>query len=110
MVLCAAPVSGASSKKPSCKKIRDAVWANKTLDQIMKEFDTDAETVMKCTQKSGKRKASAKAPSAKGEKASKGGSKATKSSGGSAGTKSKSTPSSRKSSMPRSGPWPKHVP
>ncbi len=60
----AAPLhAGSSQKKPapaSCKKIRDAVWANHTLDQIIAEFDTDAEHVMKCTQKQGKRRAAPK--------------------------------------------------
>ncbi len=92
-------LQGASRNKPSCKKIRDAVWAGKTLDQITAEFDTDAETVMKCTQKKGKRKAAPK-------KAKKGAAKSGKAASG-AGTpsteKAKSpASSSRKPSAPRS--------
>jgi hypothetical protein len=50
----------AKSTKPSCQKIRAAVWANRTLEQIMTEFDVDAAYVMKCTQKQGRRRAEKK--------------------------------------------------
>jgi hypothetical protein len=98
-----------SSDKPSCKKIRDAVWAGKTLEQVTAEFATDAQTVMKCTQKQGKRKA---APKSKKQKSTKGGSKSSKAQSGS-GTSSKSkgsSPSTRKPPAPRSGPLPAHLP
>jgi BRCT domain type II-containing protein len=40
--------------KTLCKKIKAAVWAGRTLDQIMAELDVDAKQVMKCTQQKGK--------------------------------------------------------
>jgi len=106
-VLCPVSLHAAAPPKPSCKKIRDAVWAGKTLEQITAEFDTDAETVMKCTQKKGKRKA---APKAKKQKGSSG--KSSKTSGGSTAStqKSKAAPSTRKSSAPHSGPLPPRLP
>jgi len=55
-----APPLGARSKKPSCKKITAAVWSGKTLDQVVKEFDTTPEYVLRCTQKRGRRKAESK--------------------------------------------------
>ncbi len=94
-IVCASwPVTlqAASSNKTSCKKIRDAVWAGKTLDQITAEFDTDAETVMKCTQKKGKRKAAPKAP----KKAKKGAAKSGKAASGAG------TPSTEKAKSPAS--------
>ena len=114
LVVCAAlPASlhAASSSKPSCKKIHDAVWAGKTLEQITAEFDTDAETVMKCTQKRGKRKA---APKSKTRQAAKSSAKSAQT-GGTSSTSSSDKPksssaSSRKPSAPRSGPWPSHLP
>lgn len=66
-VLQAAPPR-ASAQKVSCKKIREAVLANHTLDQIIAELDTDAEHVMKCTQKRGRRRAAPKAPAQKRSK------------------------------------------
>jgi len=53
------------TQKVCCKEISKAVLANHTLDQIMKEFDTDAASVMKCTQKRGKRRADKKSATKK---------------------------------------------
>jgi hypothetical protein len=101
----------ASSAKAQCKKIHDAVWAGKTLEQITAEFDTDAATVMKCTQKRGKRKA---APKAKKQKSTKGGSTSSKAqshTGTSSAEKSQSSsPSTRKPPPPRSGSVPPYLP
>jgi len=98
------PLHAASSTKPSCKKIHDAVWAGKTLEQITAEFDTDAATVMKCTQKRGKRKA---APKSKKQPSTKSGSKSSKaqtSAATSSTDKSQSSsPPTRNPSVPRSG-------
>ena len=92
----------ASPPKPPCKKIRDAVWAGRTLEQITKEFDTDAQTVMKCTQKQGRRKADPKT-SKKGTKT---GSKSGTGAGASSTGKPKVTQSAvRKPPPPRS--WPR---
>ena len=115
LVLCGLMSAGRCTqrrrRKPSCKKIHDAVWAGKTLEQITAEFDTDAATVMKCTQKRGKRKA---APKSKKQKATKSGSKSSKaqsSTGTSSTDKSQSSsPPTRKPSAPRSGPLPAHLP
>jgi hypothetical protein len=94
----------ASAPKPPCKKIRDAVWAGRTLEQIMKEFDTDALTVMKCTQKQGRRKADPKT-SKKGTKT---GSKSGAGAGASSmGKPNVTQPAVRKPPAPRSGPWPR---
>lgn len=103
-------VHAASSAKAQCKKIHDAVWAGKTLEQITAEFDTDAETVMKCTQKKGKRKA---APKSKKQKATKGGSTsstAQSNAGTSTGKSPSSSTATRNPSAPRSGPLPAHLP
>jgi hypothetical protein len=106
-----ATLHAAAPPKPSCKKIRDAVWAGRTLEQITAEFDTDADTVMKCTQKRGKRKAAPKAKTQKTQKTKKSAPKASKSTRAPATTKSKSSqPSTRKPGSPRSGPWPAHLP
>lgn len=97
----------ASKPKPPCKKIRDAVWAGRTLEQITKEFDTDAETVMKCTQKKGRRKADSKTQ----KKGTKTGSKS--GTGTSAGSTEKPKvvqPAVRKPPAPRTGPWPNRIP
>jgi hypothetical protein len=42
------------SKNALCKQIKAAIWAGRTLDQIMTEFDVDARQVMKCTEQKGK--------------------------------------------------------
>jgi len=45
----------------SCKRVRDAVWAGHTLDQLTAEFDTDAQHIMKCVQsRKGKKPVAAK--------------------------------------------------
>jgi len=107
--LCPTMLRASSSTKPSCKKIHDAVWAGKTLEQIMAEFDTDAETVMKCTQKKGKRKAK---PKGKKQSSSKSKSSKGDSSAGSSSTpkSTKSSPPKRKPSAPASGPRPAYLP
>jgi hypothetical protein len=53
----AAAGSQAQSQKALCKKIRAAITAGHTLDQIMGEFHTDAQQVTKCLQKRGRRRA-----------------------------------------------------
>lgn len=104
--LCSPSVHAASAPKPSCKKIRDAVWAGRTLEQVTAEFDTDAQTVMKCTQKQGKRKSGPKAKKQKNTT-----SKAAKGTNSSPKTSKSSGPSpKRKASAPRSGPLPAHLP
>jgi hypothetical protein len=112
LVLCAScptTLRAASSDKPSCKKIHDAVWAGKTLEQITAEFDTDAETVMKCTQKKGKRKAKPKSKKQKGSKSKS--SKGDSSTSASSTQQSKSSaPRVRKPSAPASGPRPAYLP
>ena len=54
----------AGTRKPhqlSCKRVRDAVWAGHTLDQLTTDFDTDAQHIMKCLQsQKGKKPAAAK--------------------------------------------------
>ena len=101
----------ASSTKAQCKKIHDAVWAGKTLEQITAEFDTDAETVMKCTQKRGKRKAAPKSTKQKSTKSGSTSSKAQNSTGASSAEKlQSSSPSTRNPSAPRSGSLPAHLP
>jgi hypothetical protein len=60
----ALPVQARKPKAP-CKQIREAVQAGRTLEQIIAEFHTDAQQVMKCTQKKGKRRKAAKEKSAK---------------------------------------------
>jgi len=52
------PALGAQSRgdKTLCKRIRQAVQAGRTLDQIMIDFEVDARRVMKCTQTKGKRR------------------------------------------------------
>jgi hypothetical protein len=57
------PASGGTSapQKLSCKRVRDAVWAGHTLDQLTTEFDTDAQHIMKCLQsRKGKKRAATK--------------------------------------------------
>ena len=111
LLLCASypsSLQATSPPKPPCKKIRDAVWAGRTLEQIMKEFDTDAQTVMKCTQKQGRRKADPKA-SKKGTKT---GSKSAAGAGAGASASSMgkpkvTQPKVRKPPAPRSGSWPR---
>jgi hypothetical protein len=51
-------VAMARSGRPPCDKIRAAVTAGRTIDQITKEFDTDAEQVTKCLQTRGRRRKS----------------------------------------------------
>ena len=104
---CPLPLLAASSSaNKMCKKIHDAIRAGHTIDQIMAELDTDAETVVKCTQKRGKRKAAPKQ-----KKAAKSSSKSGTTTSTSSGEKSKnSAPSSRKPSAPHSGPLPTHLP
>jgi hypothetical protein len=102
-------LQAASSSKPSCRKIRDAVWAGKTLEQITAEFDTDSKTVMKCTQQKGKRKAAPRTP----KKSTKGGAKSGKSPGaaGTSAEKTKSqSPTTHKPSAPRSSGRPAYQP
>ena len=99
-------LAASSSANKVCKKIHDAIRAGHTVDQIMAELDTDAETVVKCTQKRGKRKAAPKQ-----KKAAKSSSKSGATTRTSSAEKSKSSaPSSRKPSAPHSGPLPTHLP
>ena len=42
--------------KTLCKRIRQAVQAGRTLDQIMVDFEVDARRAMKCTQTKGKKR------------------------------------------------------
>ena len=66
MLASAMPLSaGTQPHKLSCKRVRDAVWAGHTLDQLTAEFDTDAQHIMKCLQ-SGKGKKPAAAKKGKG--------------------------------------------
>jgi len=46
--------AGARGDKTLCKKIKAAIWAGRTLDQITTDFEVDARQVMKCTQQKGK--------------------------------------------------------
>jgi len=52
------PALGAQSRgdKTLCKRIRQAVQAGRTLDQIMVDFEVDARRAMKCTQTKGKKR------------------------------------------------------
>jgi hypothetical protein len=62
-VLVGAMPASAGTRAPhklSCKRVRDAVWAGHTLDQLTAEFDTDAQHIMKCLQSKGKKRAAAK--------------------------------------------------
>jgi len=63
-VLASAMPLSAETRKPaqlSCKRVRDAVWAGHTLDQLTAEFDTDAQHIMKCVQsRKGKKPVAAK--------------------------------------------------
>jgi hypothetical protein len=103
-------LSAASASKPSCKKISDAVRAGKTLEQITAEFDTDAATVMKCTQKKGKRKPAAQSPKKSTPKSAKS-SKSQSSAGASSTEKAKSqAPAVGNSPLPRSGGRSAHQP
>ena len=109
LLLCAsspASLHAASAPKPPCKKIRDAVWAGRTLEQIMKEFDTDAQTVMKCTQKQGRRKADPKT-SKKGTTNKSGASAGAGASASSMGKPKVTQPKVRKPPAPRSSGWPR---
>ena len=59
------------SSKALCKKIREAVSAGRTMEQITAEFDTDAEHVTKCMQtRSRPRARSKKAKSSASKRAS----------------------------------------
>ena len=94
-------VYAAPSGKPPCKKIREAISAGKTLEQITAEFDTDTETVMKCTQQKGRRKAAPQAQKTK--KGAPKSSKAATGAGTSSTEKAKSpATSSAKPPVPRS--------
>jgi hypothetical protein len=108
-LLSAAPTR-ASASKPLCKKIRDAVGAGKTLEQITAEFDTDAATVMKCTQKKGKGKKGPRSP----KKATQKSTQSTKSpsrAGTSSTEKAKSqAPAAGQPPVPRSGGRSAHQP
>lgn len=53
----AAAGSPAQSQKALCKKVRAAIVAGRTLDQIAEELHADAQQVAKCTQKRGRRRA-----------------------------------------------------
>jgi hypothetical protein len=63
MLASAVPLS-AGTRAPrqlSCKRVREAVWAGHTLDQLTAEFDTDAQHIMKCVQsRKGKKPAAGK--------------------------------------------------
>ena len=48
--------AGSRKQKAPCKKIKEAVLANRTLEQIMADFQVDEQQVMKCMQKKGKRR------------------------------------------------------
>jgi len=99
----------ASSAKAQCKKIRDAVWAGKTIEQITAEFDTDPETVMKCTQKKGKRKKAPQSQKKSTQKSAK--SNKSQSSAGTSSAEAKSqAPSVSKPPVPRSGGRSAHQP
>src|SRR5262245_21379850 len=50
----AAPAGSHGSATSQCKQIRAAVSANRTLEQITAESDTDAAHVMKCMESQGK--------------------------------------------------------
>jgi len=94
IVIAAAAVMARAPRahKVSCKEIRNAVWANHTLDQIIKEFDTDAKRVMKCTQQQGKRRADKKSAAKKSPPAARhGATGGTSSSHGSPATTTRST-------------------
>jgi hypothetical protein len=63
MLASALPLSAGTRKshQPSCKRVRQAVWAGHTLDQLTTEFDTDAQHIMKCLQsRKGKKPAAAR--------------------------------------------------
>lgn len=63
--LAATPAAATRSlDRQTCKRVRDAVWAGHTLEQLTADFDTDAEHIMKCVQsgKGKKRKAKKAAP------------------------------------------------
>src|SRR6266581_3520718 len=67
----AAAPQGSSHKGPSkadCKKIRAAVSAGRTLDQITAEFNTDAEHAMKCMQGKSRHRARSKKAKSSGSK------------------------------------------
>lgn len=109
ILLAASPLpllATSSSTNKMCKKIHDAIRAGHTIDQIIVEFDTDAETVVKCTQKRGKRKAAPKQ-----KKPAKSGSTSSNTTTPSSTEQAKSSGSaSRKPSAPRSGPLPAYLP
>jgi hypothetical protein len=58
----ASQVAGARSPRPPCDKIRAAATAGRTMDQIIEEFDTDAEQVTKCLQTRARQRKSTAAP------------------------------------------------
>jgi len=63
-ILASAVPLSAGTRTPrqlSCKRVRKAVWAGHTLDQLTAEFDTDAQHIMKCLQsRKGKKRLAAK--------------------------------------------------
>jgi hypothetical protein len=102
---CPTPLLAGSAANKMCKKIHDAIRAGHTVDQMIAELNTDAETIVKCTQKRGKRKAAPKS-----KKAAKSSSKYSSSSAPSAEQSKSAASSTRKPSAPRSGPLPAHLP
>lgn len=72
LVLSGAPeLQARSSYKLPCKKIHDAVWTGRTLDDDAAQFGTDTEHVIHCIQKpgGGKQKKAKKSKNAKHNKA-----------------------------------------
>ncbi len=98
-------LAASSAANKTCKKIHDAMRAGHTVEQIEAELNTDAETIVKCTQKRGKRKAAPKQ-----KKPAKSSSKAGSTTGTSSAAKSKSAAPTRKPSAPHSGPLPTYQP
>jgi len=96
----AAATTQAQSQKALCKKIRQAIVAGRTLDQIVDEFHTDVQQIAKCTQKRGRRRAP-KAKKSQGASAAK-----PETRGSSTGVKPSGTPSQRAPRPPRPGPIP----
>ena len=98
-----APIAAATqaqSQKTLCKKIRQAIAAGRTLDEIVDEFHTDVRQIAKCTQKRGKRRApkAKKRPQASAAKP--------ETRGSSTGEKPSGTPSQRAPRPRRPGPVP----
>ena len=58
---CAARPSWAEARTATCKKMRAALAAGETIEQVAAEFDTDVEHVVKCTQTRVHRRAKPKA-------------------------------------------------